>query len=62
MNAIERAAERLRKAQRHNTPCPPVRDLIAATDIESAYAVQRHNAAHWTAQDRRPVGRKIAPP
>jgi 2-keto-4-pentenoate hydratase len=60
MNAIERAAERLRKAQRHNTPCPPVRDLIAATDIESAYAVQRHNAAHWTAQGRRPVGRKIA--
>lgn len=60
MNAIECAADRLRTAQLHHTPCSPIRDLIADTDIESAYAIQRHNQAHWTTHGRRPVGRKIA--
>lgn len=58
--AIAQAASRLMAAHRSNTPCLPIRDLIPATDIEAAYAVQQQNTRHWLALGRRPVGRKIA--
>lgn len=57
--AIEQAAERLWQAHASAQPCDPVRDLIGATDVEAAYAVQQRNTARWLAQGRRLVGRKI---
>ena len=39
------AADRLWAAAQWRTPCPPVRDLIAADDVESAYAVASINVA-----------------
>ena len=57
--AIEQAAQRLWQAHATAQPCDPVRDLIGATDVEAAYAVQQHNTARWIAQGRRLVGRKI---
>ena len=63
MNAsqsIESAAARLLQAQLTKTPCAPVRDLIDAADLATAYAVAQRNTDHWLAQGRRPVGRKIA--
>ncbi|WP_427309811.1 2-keto-4-pentenoate hydratase [Cupriavidus sp. H39] len=59
MNPIEQAATRLRQAQQDGRPCAPVRDLIAAGDIDAAYAVQQANTAHWLGTGRRLVGRKI---
>lgn len=58
--AIEAAAARLRKAQETRTPCQPVRDLIPADDLETAYAVQQYNIDHDCQQGRRLVGSKIA--
>lgn len=56
---IEMAAERLRRAHDTRRPCAPVRDLIGADDITSAYAVQEENTRSWLAEGRRIVGRKI---
>ncbi len=53
------AAERLRAAHDSGEPCPPIRDLIAADDIESAYAVQDSNTRRWLREGRKLVGRKI---
>jgi 2-keto-4-pentenoate hydratase len=53
------AAERLRAAHDNGQPCRPVRDLIEADDIASAYAVQDSNTRLWIRQGRRLVGRKI---
>jgi 2-keto-4-pentenoate hydratase len=53
------AAERLRRAHDTRQPCAPVRDLIGADDITSAYAVQEENTRSWLAEGRRIVGRKI---
>lgn len=53
------AAVRLREAYETGLPCAPVRDLIAADDVEAAYAVQEANTRHWLAAGRRLVGRKI---
>lgn len=39
------AADRLWDAAERHAPCPPVRDLIAADDVEGAYAVAQHNVA-----------------
>lgn len=58
-SVIEQAAQRLWHAHATAQPCAPVRDLIDAADVESAYAVQRLNTERWMAQGRRPVGRKI---
>jgi 2-keto-4-pentenoate hydratase len=58
-DAIEAAAERLRRAHVTRQPCPPVRDLIGASDVAAAYAVQDRNTRHWLAAGRRLVGRKI---
>lgn len=59
MTAIIEAAERLSVAAATSTPCAPVRELIGATDVEAAYAVQEVNIALGTTAGRRIVGRKI---
>lgn len=58
-NFIEQAAERLWQAHSSSQPCAPVRDLIGATDVAAAYAVQQINTERWINQGRRLVGRKI---
>ncbi|UGQ11839.1 fumarylacetoacetate hydrolase family protein [Yinghuangia sp. ASG 101] len=58
-DAVVRAADILAEASRTGVPCPPVRDLFAAEDIEAAYAVQRLGLTRGEAVGRRPVGRKI---
>lgn len=57
--AIEEAAARLFDAQAMRTPCAPVRELIGATDIVAAYAVQARNTTRAIAAGGRVVGRKI---
>lgn len=57
--AVQEAARRLAEAARTGTPCPPVRDLVGATDVEGAYAVQTVNRDAAIAAGRRVVGRKI---
>lgn len=56
--AFEEAAAALRAAYR-GTPVDPLRDVLAPTDIEGAYAVQRINTRFWECQGRRVIGRKI---
>ncbi len=57
--AIECAAAQLRSAQASGTPCAPLRDYVAADDIDAGYAIQDLNTEHALAQGRRLVGRKI---
>jgi 2-keto-4-pentenoate hydratase len=59
MSAMEQAATRLRQAELANAPCAPVRDLIDAADIATAYAVQQCNIDHGLAAGRRPLGRNV---
>ncbi|RSU52228.1 2-keto-4-pentenoate hydratase [Sphingobium yanoikuyae] len=54
----EELARRLRDAY-SSTPVPPMRDGLDPTDVAGAYAVQAANTAHWVAQGRRIVGRKV---
>ncbi len=56
--SYELAARRLRDAYA-NGPVEPLRDLLDATDIDAAYAIQSINTHHWTACGRRIIGRKI---
>ena len=56
---VHEAAERLRRAQRTRTPCPPVRDLLPGASIATGYAVQDVLTRARIAQGRRIVGRKI---
>jgi 2-keto-4-pentenoate hydratase len=58
-DAIEQAALRLRQAGETHNPCAPIRDLIDANDVASAYAVQEVNSKYWLSKGRRLVGRKI---
>ena len=58
-DAIEQAALRLREAGESHNPCAPIRDLIAPTDVASAYAVQEINTKYWLGRGRKLVGRKI---
>src|SRR5579871_1332417 len=58
-NAIEEAAIRLREAGETRKPCAPIRDLIAPTDVASAYAAQEFNTKYWLERGRRLIGRKI---
>lgn len=51
-------ARRLREAGRSG-PVEPLRDGLAPTDADGAYAVQRLNTEHWIAHGRRRSGRKI---
>ncbi len=56
---VTAAADRLWEAYTSGVPCMPVRDLIGASDVAMAYAVQEYNTARWLAQGRRLAGRKI---
>jgi len=40
-------------------PVAPLRDGLAPTDASRAYEVQALNTAHWVAQGRRIIGRKV---
>jgi 2-keto-4-pentenoate hydratase len=57
--AAAAAADRLRDAETRLVPCPPVRELLADTDIDAAYAVQRLNHDRRFAAGATLVGRKI---
>jgi 2-keto-4-pentenoate hydratase len=52
-------AERLRHAETERVPIAPLREELPADDGATAYAIQQANVAHWQAQGRRVVGRKI---
>ena len=57
---VSRAALRLRDAARTGHACDPVRDLIGASDVAAAYAVQRENVQDAASPPVRSiVGRKI---
>ncbi len=56
---MQLAADRLAAAQETGVACPPVRDLIGASDVRTAYAVQSTNVARRLAGGRHVVGRKI---
>jgi 2-keto-4-pentenoate hydratase len=58
-DTISQAAERIWNVYRSRTPCPPVRDVIGATDVEAAYAVQETNTLRWLKEGRKLSGRKI---
>ena len=53
------ASERLLEAAASGVPCAPVRDLIGATDIATAYAVQARGTAARLAAGATVIGRKI---
>ena len=58
MSALyETAARRLRDAYAGGTVAP-LRDVLAPTDADGAYAVQTLNTRFWQAEGRRIVGRK----
>ncbi|WP_101760040.1 2-keto-4-pentenoate hydratase [Oceanicoccus sp. KOV_DT_Chl] len=57
-SAIETAAASIRQAYSSGITCAPVRDLLPALDIASAYAVQNVNTKIWMEQGRRLVGFK----
>lgn len=56
---VAAAAERLRRAEASRVACDPVRDLIAAGDVATAYAVQAANTRLATGAGRSIAGRKI---
>ncbi len=56
---VTAAAQRLWEAAQSGQTCAPVRDLIGATSIEDAYAVQEINTARRLSQGARVVGSKI---
>ncbi|WP_241840170.1 fumarylacetoacetate hydrolase family protein [Frankia sp. CcI49] len=58
-SAVTRVAALLAEAERSRQPCPPVRSLLPAGDIATAYAVAQHNVDAALAAGRRLVGRKI---
>ena len=59
LSKFEAAAARLYDAAKSRIPCSPIRDLLGATDIESAYSVQALNTQRGLDAGRRLVGRKI---
>ena len=58
MTNTAQLAERLRVAYGSGA-IPPLRDGLDPTDAVGAYAVQAANTAHWVAEGRRIVGRKV---
>lgn len=58
-DAVRRAAERLWRARESGVPCDPIRDLLPAGNVTTAYAVQQINTDKDLALGRRLVGRKI---
>jgi len=59
MLSTEAAAALLMAAARSGQPIAPLRERLAATSQEAAYAVQEVNTQAWLAEGRRLVGRKI---
>jgi len=57
--AVASSCRRLAAAAATRTPCAPVRDLLGAGDLESAYAVQRALVEQRTLAGAAVVGRKI---
>lgn len=55
---VATVADRLNAAYRSG-PVAPLRDALAPTDADGAYAVQAFNTRRWLAEGRRLVGRKI---
>lgn len=55
---IAETAARLRTAYK-GTPIGPLRDVLAPTAGETAYAIQRFNTRYWVREGRRVVGHKI---
>ncbi len=53
------ATRALAEATARRTPCPPVRTLLPANDLDAAYAVQSAGTDARIAAGRRVVGRKI---
>ena len=58
-DAVRDAAKLLREAEEARLACAPVRDLIGATDLDAAYAVQTLNVELAVAAGRRIAGRKV---
>lgn len=57
--AVQEVADLLADAAASGKPCPPIRSLVSAGDISTAYAVQRLNNERRIAEGHRLVGRKI---
>lgn len=53
------AAALLRAAHQDGRSIAPLRERLAATDVDAAYAIQETNTRQWLAEGRRLVGRKI---
>lgn len=53
------AAALLKAAHASGEAIAPLRDRLAATDADAAYAIQELNTRAWLAEGRRLVGRKI---
>jgi 2-keto-4-pentenoate hydratase len=58
-NKVAELAASLRKAGETGVAIEPLRDRLDAGDIDSAYAIQQANTAHWLKAGRRLIGRKI---
>lgn len=56
---IATAAEVLWNADEHKTVCPPVREIIGDSDIDTAYEVQKVNVKKRLASGETIVGKKI---
>lgn len=56
---VDAAAARLKAAHSSASPCPPVRDVLGAVDVASAYRVQRDVVTHLRRDGSPVVGRKI---
>lgn len=56
---LDAAVARLQEAERTHVPGAPVRDLLGASNITDAYAVQQRIIAGKIAAGAKPVGRKI---
>src|SRR4051794_6989772 len=59
VDAVHEAAARLSHAAVAGVSCAPVRDIIDADDVESAYAVQQHQTRDRVAGGATIIGRKI---
>lgn len=57
--STEAAAAALKAAAISGQPVAPLRDRLARTDVEAAYAIQELNTQSWLGEGRRLVGRKI---
>jgi 2-keto-4-pentenoate hydratase len=59
VDAKATVASRLREAEKTPRPILPFAHELGVGNVEVAYYVQRLNVAHWRANGRRQIGRKI---